>query len=188
MDASGLVEALSVACPSRAGCPPTDSPGTGRSSPTGIWYAEMLVSDMRPLSGLHKRTAFRGKQDCCQWRRDSGVGAHPDNAGAKLLEPGKQGGAGKPRDSTAWKVAPRCSARFQRAGSAASSRRFRGCIQPAASGLGGLSCCRLTRGVRRATIRASFWGRTGFDRVDAPEAACRGRCVGLVNHRIKQNC
>jgi hypothetical protein len=23
---------------------------------------------------------------------------------------------------------------------------------------------------------------------DAPEAACRGRCVGLVNHRIKQNC
>jgi len=31
------------------------------------------------------------------------------------------------------------------------------------------------------------WGRTGFDLGDAPEAACRGRCVGLVNHRIKQN-
>jgi hypothetical protein len=30
-----------------------------------------------------------------------------------------------------------------------------------------------------------FWGRTGFDHVNTPEAACRGRCVGLVNHRIK---
>ena len=26
------------------------------------------------------------------------------------------------------------------------------------------------------------WGRTGFDHVNTPEAACRGRCVGLVNH------
>ena len=31
-----------------------------------------------------------------------------------------------------------------------------------------------------------FWGRTGFDLIDTPEAACRGRCVGLVNHRIKK--
>jgi hypothetical protein len=36
-------------------------------------------------------------------------------------------------------------------------------------------------------ILAEFWGRTGFDLGNAPEAACRGRCVGLVNHRIKQN-
>jgi len=28
----------------------------------------------------------------------------------------------------------------------------------------------------------SLWGRTGFDHVNTPEAACRGRCVGLVNH------
>jgi putative hydrolase len=28
--------------------------------------------------------------------------------------------------------------------------------------------------------------QTGFDHVNTPEAACRGRCVGLVNHRIKQ--
>jgi hypothetical protein len=28
----------------------------------------------------------------------------------------------------------------------------------------------------------SLWGRTGFDQVNTPEAACRGRCVGLVNH------
>jgi len=34
-------------------------------------------------------------------------------------------------------------------------------------------------------ILADFWGRTGFDLGNAPEAACRGRCVGLVNHRIK---
>jgi hypothetical protein len=30
-----------------------------------------------------------------------------------------------------------------------------------------------------------LWGRTGFDHVNTPEAACRGRYVGLVNHRIK---
>ena len=30
------------------------------------------------------------------------------------------------------------------------------------------------------------WGRTGFDLGDAPEAACRGRFVGLVNHRTKK--
>jgi hypothetical protein len=29
---------------------------------------------------------------------------------------------------------------------------------------------------------ADCWGRTGFDHVNTPEAACRGRCVGLVNH------
>jgi beta-lactamase class D len=28
----------------------------------------------------------------------------------------------------------------------------------------------------------SCWGRTGFDQVDALEAACRGWFVGLVNH------
>ena len=32
---------------------------------------------------------------------------------------------------------------------------------------------------------AHGWGRTGFDLEEAPEAACRGRCVGLVKHRIK---
>jgi hypothetical protein len=30
------------------------------------------------------------------------------------------------------------------------------------------------------------WGRTGFDLIDTPEAACRGRFVGLVNHRTKK--
>src|SRR5262249_673929 len=30
-----------------------------------------------------------------------------------------------------------------------------------------------------------FWGRTGFDFADTPEAACRGWFVGLVNHRTK---
>jgi hypothetical protein len=30
------------------------------------------------------------------------------------------------------------------------------------------------------------WGRTGFDLTKTPEAACRGRFVGLVNHRTKQ--
>ena len=30
------------------------------------------------------------------------------------------------------------------------------------------------------------WARTGFDLKVTPEAACRGRCVGLVNNRIKQ--
>jgi hypothetical protein len=29
---------------------------------------------------------------------------------------------------------------------------------------------------------STLWGRTGFDQVNTPEAACRGRCVGLVNH------
>lgn len=31
-----------------------------------------------------------------------------------------------------------------------------------------------------------LWGRTGFDLIDTPEAACRGRFVGLVNHRTKK--
>jgi hypothetical protein len=31
------------------------------------------------------------------------------------------------------------------------------------------------------------WGRTGFDLIDTPEAACRGRFVGLVNHRTKNS-
>jgi hypothetical protein len=31
------------------------------------------------------------------------------------------------------------------------------------------------------------WGRTGFDLIDAPEAACRGLFVGLVKNRTKQN-
>jgi hypothetical protein len=31
----------------------------------------------------------------------------------------------------------------------------------------------------------SLRGRTGFDLENAPEAACRGRFVGLVNHRTK---
>lgn len=38
--------------------------------------------------------------------------------------------------------------------------------------------------VSESTI-VPFWGRTGFDLSGAPEAACRGRCVGLVNPRIK---
>ena len=32
-----------------------------------------------------------------------------------------------------------------------------------------------------------FWGRTGFDLGNAPEAACRGWFVGLVKNRTKQN-
>ncbi len=32
-----------------------------------------------------------------------------------------------------------------------------------------------------------LWGRTGFDLKNAPEAACRGRFVGLVKNRTKQN-
>ena len=32
----------------------------------------------------------------------------------------------------------------------------------------------------------TIWGRTGFDRMDASGIACRGRSVGLVNHRIKK--
>jgi hypothetical protein len=31
-------------------------------------------------------------------------------------------------------------------------------------------------------------GRTGFDLKNALEAACRGRFVGLVNHRTKNKC
>src|SRR5262245_37814547 len=38
----------------------------------------------------------------------------------------------------------------------------------------------------RRMISPPRWGRTGFDLGDTPEAACRGRCVGLVNHRIKK--
>jgi len=34
-------------------------------------------------------------------------------------------------------------------------------------------------------IAVFCWGRTGFDHVNTLEAACRGRCVGLVNNRIK---
>jgi beta-lactamase class D len=30
------------------------------------------------------------------------------------------------------------------------------------------------------------WGRTGFDLVSTPEAACRGWFVGLVNHRTEK--
>jgi hypothetical protein len=46
----------------------------------------------------------------------------------------------------------------------------------------------LTARAKRAMMTMSVsGGRTGFDLGNAPEAACRGRCVGLVNHRIKQN-
>ena len=45
----------------------------------------------------------------------------------------------------------------------------------------------LTRSDLNGSFRLSARGRTGFDHVNTPEAACRGRCVGLVNHRIKQN-
>ncbi len=41
----------------------------------------------------------------------------------------------------------------------------------------------------RNTIVA-VWGRTGFDFAGTPEAACRGRFVGLVNHsnqKLKAN-
>ena len=31
-----------------------------------------------------------------------------------------------------------------------------------------------------------LWGRTGFDLVDTPEAACRGWFVGLVKNRTKK--
>ena len=41
-------------------------------------------------------------------------------------------------------------------------------------------------GERDEDMAVPLWGRTGFDLIDTPEAACRGRCVGLVNHRIKQ--
>ena len=37
----------------------------------------------------------------------------------------------------------------------------------------------------RYYLGRSYWGRTGFDLGDTPEAACRGRSVGLVNHRVK---
>src|SRR3954468_10124051 len=33
-----------------------------------------------------------------------------------------------------------------------------------------------------AIISTPQWGRTGFDFAGTPEAACRGRFVGLVNH------
>jgi len=45
--------------------------------------------------------------------------------------------------------------------------------------------CDLTHSVKTATLGLLYWGRTGFDLSGAPEAACRGRCVGLVNPRIK---
>ena len=33
---------------------------------------------------------------------------------------------------------------------------------------------------------SEVWGRTGFDQVNALEAACRGRSVGLVKNRVKK--
>src|SRR5256885_3472701 len=42
---------------------------------------------------------------------------------------------------------------------------------------------RLTSGANQANIYMfRIRGRTGFDFADTPEAACRGRFVGLVNH------
>ena len=38
---------------------------------------------------------------------------------------------------------------------------------------------------RNDTSRCHFWGRTGFDHEDAPEAACRGWFVGLVKNRTE---
>ena len=43
----------------------------------------------------------------------------------------------------------------------------------------------LTSGAIWSIIALPNWGRTGFDLVDTPEAACRGRFVGLVNPRTK---
>ena len=37
----------------------------------------------------------------------------------------------------------------------------------------------------RLLLAAFYWGRTGFDWVEASKAACRGWYVGLVNHRTK---
>jgi len=47
---------------------------------------------------------------------------------------------------------------------------------------------RLTSGAIRPILRRRFRGRTGFDLKNTPEAACRGRFVGLVNHRTKNKC
>jgi hypothetical protein len=57
---------------------------------------------------------------------------------------------------------------------------------------GGACCCRasccgasLTVGGNRVILLLPRWGRTGFDLEDAPEAACRGWFVGLVNNRTE---
>jgi len=48
--------------------------------------------------------------------------------------------------------------------------------------------CGLTEPSNQARMGALLWGRTGFDLIDTPEAACRGRFVGLVNPRTKIKC
>jgi hypothetical protein len=45
-------------------------------------------------------------------------------------------------------------------------------------GIARIDCC----GFVCILPRRIFWGRTGFDLGNAPEAACRGWFVGLVNH------
>ena len=40
----------------------------------------------------------------------------------------------------------------------------------------------LTKSCLAVMVLKFRWGRTGFDLKFAPEAACRGSCVGLVNH------
>ncbi len=44
------------------------------------------------------------------------------------------------------------------------------------------SDCSLTINLNHPILTLPNWGRTGFDFADTPEAACRGRFVGLVNH------
>ena len=43
----------------------------------------------------------------------------------------------------------------------------------------------LTQPLKYPILKPFRWGRTGFDLRDAPEAACRGRSVGLVKNRVK---
>ena len=45
---------------------------------------------------------------------------------------------------------------------------------------------RLTGRRSGSILKAAARGRTGFDLGNTPEAACRGRFVGLVNHRTKK--
>jgi len=54
---------------------------------------------------------------------------------------------------------------------------------------GQLALRRLTiAGIHARILPFALWARTGFDLLDTPEAACRGRFVGLVNHRTKIKC
>ena len=47
-------------------------------------------------------------------------------------------------------------------------------------------CLGLTKRAKQPILGLSFWGRTGFDQVNTPEAACRGWFVGLVKNRTKK--